>query len=412
MHPLPTIDGAAVFDLIALGAWLAAVTAVAAWGAWSVLVARRNLGRLRAVIGAATVVFAALMLVAFALAIPAQREPQVARCPPSGCRTEPPVTTPPSAKPTPSPTASSTPSPSARRTGSPTPSASPSRIPPSFSPAPPPPPRPPAPTPRPSVHDYSIVLAAAGDIAGAGSGDSATGALLRRISPALVLVLGDLCYDTATSACFARYYDPTWGAFKSRTRPAVGNHDYQGGQSGYRSYWGFGGSGPLYYSYNLAGWHLIALDSEAAHGPGSAQVAWLKADLAANRSACTLAYWHKPRFSSGSTHGSDASYEPFWSALYAANAELVLSGHDHDYERFAPQAPGGVRDPARGLRQFVVGTGGRSYYQIGGALPNSEVRNSGTFGVLQLTLHANSYDFRFVPEAGKGFTDVGSGMCH
>ncbi len=257
----------------------------------------------------------------------------------------------------------------------------------------------------------AVVIVAAGDIAGPGPGDSATAALIAKINPAAVLTLGDLCYPASTSACFRQYYGPTWGAFRARTKPALGNHDAGTGIGAYRSYWGFSSSSPLYYSYDLGGWHIVALNSEAPHTAGSAQVAWLKADLAAHTAACTLAYWHKPRFSSGSTHGSDASFTPFWQALYAAHAEIVLSGHDHDYERFAPQTPSGA-SAADGIRQFVVGTGGRSYYQLGRAKSNSQVRAAGTFGVLQLTLRTGGYDFRFVPQAGGGFSDSGSGTCH
>jgi hypothetical protein len=137
----------------------------------------------------------------------------------------------------------------------------------------------------------------------------------------------------------------------------------------------------------------------------------LKADLAAHRNACTLAYWHHPRFSSGK-HGSDLAYDAFWKDLYAAKAEIVLNGHDHTYERFAPQSPDGRTDAKRGIREFVVGTGGKNHYSFESIQPNSEVRNADTYGVLKLTLHSKSYDWRFVPEKGKTFTDSGNGSCH
>jgi len=145
---------------------------------------------------------------------------------------------------------------------------------------------------------------------------------------------------------------------------------------------------------------------------GSPQEQWLRADLAANQRACTLAYWHHPRFSSGAEHGGDTRLQPFWQALYDHGTDVVLAGHEHHYERFAPQDPAGLADPAHGIRQFVVGTGGRSHYGFGAIRANSEVRHSGTFGVLELTLYPTGYDWRFVPEPGKTFSDAGSGGCH
>jgi hypothetical protein len=144
---------------------------------------------------------------------------------------------------------------------------------------------------------------------------------------------------------------------------------------------------------------------------GSAQEQWLRADLAAHSNACTLAYWHHPLFNSG-THGNSTSVQPLWNALYDANADVVLNGHDHVYERFAPQDPNGGADPARGIREFIAGTGGMNHYSFNTPLPNSEVRNSDTYGVLKLTLHASGYDWRFTAEAGKSFTDSGSDSCH
>ena len=201
---------------------------------------------------------------------------------------------------------------------------------------------------------------------------------------------------------------------KSITSPVPGNHEYHtSGASGYYGYFGALAGDPAkgYYSFDVGPWHLIALNSEISHGASSTQVSWLKSDLAANTSMCTLAYWHKPRFSSGD-HGSDQSFQPFWDALYAANADVVLSGHDHYYERFAPQTPGGAADAARGIRQFVVGTGGKGFYTTFTSEPNSQVHNSNTFGVLELTLRPAEYDWRFVPEAGKTFQDTGTGSCH
>jgi len=262
------------------------------------------------------------------------------------------------------------------------------------------------------------VLVGAGDIADCTStDDEATAALLDGI-PGTVITLGDNAYESGTDAEFANCYDPSWGRHKARTRPSVGNHDYLTiSASGYFGYFGVAAGDPTqgYYSYNLGAWHIIVINSNCSSvggcGAGSPQEQWLRADLAAHPAACTLAYWHHPRFSSGE-HGNHISMRAIWQVLYEADADLVLNGHDHDYERFAPQDPNGVADPARGLREFVVGTGGKNHYAIVTPVANSEVRNDDTFGVLKLTLRPTSYDWAFVPEAGKTFTDSGSGTCH
>ena len=263
------------------------------------------------------------------------------------------------------------------------------------------------------------VFVGAGDIASCNSsGDEATAALLDGI-PGTVYTLGDNVYDSATDADFAGCYDPSWGRHKARTMPVVGNHDYEtAGASGYFNYFGAAAGDPStgYYSYDLGAWHIVALNSMCENvggcGPGSPMLTWLEQDLAANPSSCTLALWHHPVFSSGSEHGSDPKMIPSWDALYAAGADVVLNGHDHDYERFAPQTSSGLADPDRGIREFVVGTGGKSHYDFGNVVANSEVRNSDTSGVLKLTLHASSYEWQFVPEAGKTFSDSGSESCH
>jgi hypothetical protein len=199
----------------------------------------------------------------------------------------------------------------------------------------------------------------------------------------------------------------------------VGNHEYNTpGASGYFNYFGAAAGDPTkgYYSYDLGDWHIISLNAMCENVGGcdasSPQITWLKNDLAASTKSCTLAYWHHPVFSSGSTHSSDPKMKPAWDALYAAKAEVVLSGHEHNYERFAPQTPAGVADSTNGIQEFVVGTGGRSHYGFGTIKANSEVRNSDTYGVLKLTLHSGSYDWQFVPVAGKTFTDSGSTNCH
>ena len=272
----------------------------------------------------------------------------------------------------------------------------------------------PMPTPAPTPMTGSAVLVGAGDIAACASGgDEATAALLDDIA-GTVFTTGDNVYDNGSASEFTSCYDPSWGRHRARTRPAPGNHDwYTANAQGYRDYFSLG-SGPLWYSYNVGAWHVVVLDSNCANvggcDPGSSQHSWLVNDLAADDSACTLALWHHPRFSSGH-HGSSPATAAFWTALYNDGAELVITGHDHLYERFAPQSPSGSADP-NGIRQFVVGTGGRDLYEFTTVVANSEVRNNDTFGVLKLTLDNASYTWQFVPQAGRTFTDSGTGICH
>jgi hypothetical protein len=266
------------------------------------------------------------------------------------------------------------------------------------------------------------VVVAAGDIADcAKEGDEATARLVSGIE-GTVLTLGDNAYPEGTAEDFAECYEPSWGQFKARTRPSPGNHEYHTeGARGYFEYFGKAAGDPDkgYYSYDLGSWHIVALNSncgveEIRCGPGSAQTKWLKEDLAANadEGGCTLAYMHHPRFSSGEEHGSTPALEPLWEALYEAGADVVLSGHEHNYERFAPQDPEGRADPQRGIREFVVGTGGKSHYPILEPIANSEVYNDETYGVLKLTLHPKSYEWEFVPVEGESFSDSGSAQCH
>jgi hypothetical protein len=272
----------------------------------------------------------------------------------------------------------------------------------------------------PSRQGASSVVAV-GDIASCSdTGDESTARLLSDIK-GTVLTLGDEAYPEGSAEDFEECYDPTWGRFKWRTKPVPGNHEYETeGAEGYFDYFGKAAGDPDegYYSYNLGKWHIVALNSNCGEeeircGPGSAQVQWLEEDLAANEGKrCTLAYMHHPRFSSGVKHGSTAGVEPLWEALYEAGAEVVLSAHEHNYERFAPQDPEGRADPQRGIRQFVVGTGGKSHYPILDPLPNSEVHNDESYGVLKLTLHPKSYEWRFLPAAGGEFTDSGEDKCH
>lgn len=265
------------------------------------------------------------------------------------------------------------------------------------------------------------VLVGAGDISDCAdlAGAEATAKLIDKI-PGTVFAVGDLAYPDGSDEQFAKCYGPTWGRFKDRTRPAPGNHEYhKDGASGYVRYFGAAAGDPDkgYYSYELGSWHVVVLNSECDEVGGcdaaSPQVAWLKKDLAQHAVPCTVAYFHKPLFSSGGKHGNDPEVKPLWDALYTAGADVVINGHDHDYERFAPQDPEGHADEKRGIREFVVGSGGKnSHRKMGKVKPNSEARNDDAFGVLKLTLRANGYDWEFVPEAGKTFSDSGSGACH
>jgi acid phosphatase type 7 len=264
------------------------------------------------------------------------------------------------------------------------------------------------------------VFVGAGDIASCDDlkGAEATAKLID-IIPGTVFAVGDLAYPDGSDEQFASCYGPTWGRFKDRTRPAPGNHEYHSGASGYSRYFGpqAGDPNKEYYSFDLGAWHMIALNSECQEVGGcdasSPQAQWLRQDLAQHPAKCTLAYFHKPLFSSGAAHGNDLNLRPLWEVLYTANVDVVINGHDHDYERFAPQDPQGKADPQRGIREFVVGTGGKnSHRSFGEPKANSEIRQADTFGVLKLTLHASSYDWEFVPEAGKTFRDSGSGWCH
>ena len=275
-----------------------------------------------------------------------------------------------------------------------------------------------APTTTTTAPAGNPVLLGAGDIAScASSGDEATAAVLAG-QAGTVITTGDNVYDNGTATEFANCYDPSWGAEQARTKPAPGNHDYgTAGAAGYFGYFGAAAGDPAkgYYSYDLGNWHVVSLNSNCSIvscAAGSAQEQWLRADLAASAKPCTVAYWHHPRFSSGATHGSSTTVQPLYQALYDFNADLVLVGHEHNYERFAPMTPAGSVDSARGIRQFVVGTGGRSHYGFGTPIPGSEVRNSTAYGVLKVTLNPSGYDWQFLPVAGQTFTDAGTQACH
>jgi hypothetical protein len=276
---------------------------------------------------------------------------------------------------------------------------------------------------RPS-QEQAYVLVGAGDIASCKSpgGARATGKLIEQI-PGTVFAAGDLAYEKGSAEEFKNCYDPAWGRFKDRTKPALGNHEYrEPTASGYFHYWGAqaGPAGKGYYSYDLGAWHIVVLntncDAKGLGGcaKGSVQETWLRTDLAQHLGACILAYGHHALFSSGvlKNHAVHPELKQLWEDLYAAHADLVLAGHEHSYERFAPQDPEGNPDAREGIREIVVGTGGRSHDPLGFATPNSEVRDWQTYGVLKLTLAPGNYAWEFIPEEGKPFRDNGSQVCH
>jgi hypothetical protein len=292
----------------------------------------------------------------------------------------------------------------------------------------------PTPTPTPTP---APVVAAVGDIAcdpassnfngGAGTSsycrDRYVAQAVAAANPAAILILGDAQYESGTYSAFLNSFDKNWGSMKSKIKPAPGNHEYNtSGASGYYDY--FNGVGVQsgqagdrskgYYSFNVGAWHVIALNSncsKVACAAGSTQESWLRSDLAANRNVCTVAYFHHPRWSSGD-HGNNSSVQDLVDALYENNADLILAGHDHSYERFAPMNASGAVDNTRGIRHFVVGSGGKNHYAFNTPLSTSQMRNADTYGFLRLTLKSTSYDWKFVPEAGKTFTDTGTTNCH
>src|SRR5215210_1471168 len=288
------------------------------------------------------------------------------------------------------------------------------------------------------------VIAAAGDIAcdpgltryatGLGTRDAChmlqTSDLLMKMDLSAILPLGDLQYEDGALDKFQRSYDPTWGRLKAQTRPVVGNHEYRTpGASGYFDYFNGPGvfDGPAgardkgYYSYDLGSWHVVTLNSQCSHpvadnpykqdcAAGSAQEQWLRADLAAHPAQCTLAAWHHPWFSAGLA-GVNERVRPLLQALYDNGVDVLLTGHDHGYERFAPMDTAFNRDPARGVRQFVVGTGGKNEETHRYPQPNSEVRAQGSFGVLEMTLRPSAYTWAFT-RGGGTFQDSGANACH
>lgn len=271
------------------------------------------------------------------------------------------------------------------------------------------------------------IVAAAGDIACA-PGDPVTPTTCHQMqtsrlfvgNPAIsaVLPLGDEQYEDGLLSEFQGSYDPSWGRALGKSHPVPGNHEYASGSNGngYFAYFGAraGTAGRGWYSFHVGRWHLVALNANCTHvggcGASSRQVTWLKHDLAAHHPACTLAYWHQARFSSG-PEGNQPALDAIWKVLYSHHVDVVLSGHDHVYERYALQTPAQARDPRHGIREFVVGTGGKSLDQFTGAFTNGQFRQRRHFGVLKLTLHPHRYEWRFV-DTSKHVLDSGDTDCH
>jgi len=272
------------------------------------------------------------------------------------------------------------------------------------------------------------VLVGAGDISScAQENDTLTAELLDKVvanatGEVVVFTAGDNAYENGSIEEYQQCYEPTWGRQKARTRPAPGNHDYGSGTAdGYFEYYGAIAGDPSqgYYSYDLGDWHIVVLNTSdhckyIACWEGSPQTKWLRSDLEAHPTLCTLAIWHDSLFSSGRTPENSQYVKPFWSLLYDFGADVVVNADEHNYERFAPQTPDGALDNEHGIREFVVGTGGESHYRLSDSrMPNSEAANDDTFGVIKLTLHPGGYDWEFMPEQPHGkFTDAGSGNCH
>jgi len=266
----------------------------------------------------------------------------------------------------------------------------------------------------PPITPTTETLVAAGDIALCEhlTGAQQTARLLDAI-PGTVAALGDLAYMQGSEQNFRECYTPTWGRHRNRTYPVPGNHEYETpGAAAYFAYFGSqaGMPGRGYHSFRLGAWLVLALDSNVAVGAGSPQYEWLRSELQANASTCAVAYAHHPLFSSGPNGGSDR-VRAVWELMYQHGVDLYLAGHDHLYDRQAPQDPSGRQDPVRGIREFVVGTGGGPLYQVVRPTASSEARHSG-WGVLKLTLAETSYSWEFVPVEGGTFRDSGSGTCH
>jgi len=253
--------------------------------------------------------------------------------------------------------------------------------------------------------------------------------VIRANPPAALLMLGDAVYENGTADEYRDCYEPTWGQFKAITRPIPGNHDFQLDENPYFDYFGAaaGERGKGWYSFDVGAWHVVALNTELklgtratpwvdrdyqVQGPGTEQYEWLKADLAAHPNRCVAAMLHRPRYTTSGLHNDALAIVPLYQLLYDAGADLMLAGHSHSYERYPELGPNDDVQPGRGIRNFVVGTGGAKLQPLDPPAHNVDVRNADTFGVLKLTLHPDRYDWQYLPAAGFTFTDSGSTSCH
>jgi hypothetical protein len=256
------------------------------------------------------------------------------------------------------------------------------------------------------------VVLAAGDIADCALDGRLLTARLLDARQGAVLAIGDLVYPKGSADGFADCYGPSWGRFKERTYPVPGNRDYaSAGARPYFEWWGTRAASPRgYYSFDLGAWHLVALNSNLTGAAEATQRAWLAADLRDSKARCRLAFFHHTIYSSG-YHGATARLMPLLRTLHAGHVSLALTGHDHHYERFAPMNVTGESEPGRGIRFFVVGTGGARLYPAIFNVAGSETSDAKTWGVLSLALHAEDYDWTFLPAVDTGFHDAGHGSC-
>ncbi|MES2355076.1 MAG: metallophosphoesterase [Pseudomonadota bacterium] len=264
-----------------------------------------------------------------------------------------------------------------------------------------------------------VIIYAVGDIAecrdkpAAEAPANLTANFLRQ-TQGTILALGDIAYPKGREIDFSSCFQPIWGDLKPRMLPVPGNHEYLTDSAApYYAYFGTvaGSPGKGYYSTRIGAWRIIALNSNIDTQTGSEQERWLRSELAADKTKCTLAFWHHPLFAS-SPRGNNPKMQNIWQTLYENGVDVVLNGHEHQYERFAPQTPAGEQDSTRGVRQFIVGTGGAMSNRFAEIKPNSEARATALLGVIELTLREDSYAWKFIPVAGQTFQDSGEGRCH
>jgi calcineurin-like phosphoesterase family protein len=292
--------------------------------------------------------------------------------------------------------------------------------------APPPPPPDPGAPPAPGPPPPNRTLLTAGDVANCftgpggdqhpGAGALETAALIKGLLPVDDLIVqGDLAYESGTATEFRDCYEPTWGQFKAFSHPAPGNHEYLSpGAAPYYAYWGTraGPAGKGYYTYELGAWHIVSLNSEVDVAAAGEQAAWLRADLALHPTRCAIAFWHRPRWSNDLTQGDTPSLTDLYNILYDGGVDVLLQAHAHAYERWLELAPDGGVQPGRGIRNFVLGTGGGDAQSLGPLRPGEEISQENVLGVLRMTLSSEGYAWQFMPTLSSTFTDSGTGTCH